>query len=357
MVQNILVTAAGGYIGGSIVTDFLSRAGGPIKAARIYATVRSQDQLEILTKLGINAILVDLNDEKAVLEVVIEKEINIVIQVASSMNPPLVLNLIRALGERRKTSGQETYFVHSSVATLFAPEVGWRYGQAKDTDPLFEREKEQAAELGYHPVREVTIAVMKQAKESGVTAFNVVVPNVYGTGSGPVRKLSVSFPAWIRSGLKDRIIHKFDTDNVPPQVHVSDLVEVYALITENILSQKPIPSGEEGYYFTASHRTSWWRVMDGFAKYMHQRGLIEEPTAQVWPSLEVAAQSLGFPVQYVRVMGPNDADIVPVHAYQLGWQPKWDEKRFLESLEQEVEAVLQWDVVKPTIFNSLLSSS
>jgi hypothetical protein len=108
--------------------------------------------------------------------------VDVVIQVASSINKPLALNIIKALGERHKTSGQETYLIYvswnepfrfgptltgqSSFATLFSPEAGWRYGQAKDTDSLFEREKELAAELEYHPVREVQYHLLYQTRSA-----------------------------------------------------------------------------------------------------------------------------------------------------------------------------------------------
>jgi hypothetical protein len=46
-----------------------------------------------------------------------------------------------------------------------------------------------------------------------------------------------------------------------------------------------------------------------------------------------------------------------VNAYKLGWEPKWDEKRFLDSMEEEIQATLDHDTVKATIFDSILPSS
>lgn len=96
------------------------------------------------------------------------------------MNKPLALNIVKALGERRKTTGQQTYLIHvscsepfrigpmltgqSSVATLFSPQAGWRYGQVKDTDGVFEKEKVLAAELDYHPVRDVRYRLLYQRR-------------------------------------------------------------------------------------------------------------------------------------------------------------------------------------------------
>ena len=50
-------------------------------------------------------------------------------------------------------------------------------------------------------------------------------------------------------------------------------------------------------------------------------------------------------------------EIVPTNTYALGWQPKWDKERFLESMDDEIRAVLELDTVKATLFDSLLPSS
>jgi hypothetical protein len=52
-----------------------------------------------------------------------------------------------------------------------------------------------------------------------------------------------------------------------------------------------------------AHRIPWWDVMDRLAKALHARGLVKEPKARIWPSDEVAAETLGFPARYIRAMG------------------------------------------------------
>jgi len=91
MGQNILITGAAGYMydsrlsvstyaswydasGGSIVTDFISRTSGPIKGINITAPVRTEEQVENLSKLGINAIHADLSDEAAITKAVLTNE-------------------------------------------------------------------------------------------------------------------------------------------------------------------------------------------------------------------------------------------------------------------------------------------
>ncbi|OKL63856.1 hypothetical protein UA08_01113 [Talaromyces atroroseus] len=352
MGKNILITGAAGYIGGSVLADFISRTSGPIKAARLSAAVRSDEQVQSLSKLGVNVIQVDLGDETAVKEVVISNKIDIVVHTATAIDGHAVSALIKALGQRRQLSGEETYYIHSSIASVFAEENGWPYGEIRDSDPIYEKEKE----LGdAHIIRKVNILVTELAREQGVTSMIIPVPQVYGRGTGEWRKLSVSIPASIRASIKHKVVYQFDTDGHPPSVHISDLVVFYALLTENILQKKPIPRGEKGYYFAIGHRTHWWEFMQRLAECLHARGLVRKPRAETWPSDEVAADYLGFPRLYVRAMGTSSGDLVPVNAYQLGWQPEWDEKRFIESVDDEVQAVLELDTVKSTLFDTVLS--
>jgi len=44
-----------------------------------------------------------------------------------------------------------------------------------------------------------------------------------------------------------------------------------------------------------------------------------------------------------------------VNAARLGWQPKWDQERFLTSMDAEIVAVQGLDKIKPTVFDSLMA--
>lgn len=88
-------------------------------------------------------------------------------------------------------------------------------------------------------------------------------------------------------------------------MHISDLVALYALLTENILQKELIPSGEKGYYFPIAHRTHWWNVMQRLAEGLNARGLVTGPKTEIWSSDEMAAEYLGFPRPYVRAMGTS----------------------------------------------------
>ncbi|KAJ0382175.1 hypothetical protein COL922a_013087 [Colletotrichum nupharicola] len=349
MSHNILITGAAVYIGGSVLADFLERTSGPINKANIFAVVRTEEQAQKLhaAKLGVNVVQFDLANQQAVAEAIVENKIDLVIHTAGVIDHQPLSNLMKGLGELHVATDKDVYFVHTSVATLFTEDGGWSSGEVKDTDGLYEKEKGIG---GPNHARLSNFLVMDQAEAFGVTPFIIPVPLVYGRGTGQGRKLSVNIPAMVRVSKRLRVVHKFDKD--------ADLVELYRLLTENILLGKPIPSGREGYYFATVHRVPWWDVMDRIAVAMHARGLVDEPTTKVWPIYDVAADTLGFPRLYIRAMGTSNGELVAVNGYKLGWQPKWTQEMFLESIDDEVQDVLELDTAQTSsLFTTLLPSS
>ncbi|CRG90930.1 hypothetical protein PISL3812_07977 [Talaromyces islandicus] len=368
MAPNILITGAAGYIGGSVLADLLSSSSNLIQEAKLNAVVRSKEQAQSISELGVNVIQLNLNDDSALREVVLQHEIDIVIHTASSMVPQYASSLIQALGERRRVSGNDVYFFHvsalnslaifvclanareTSVTTMFSKEGGWPYGEVRDSDPILAKQKEIEEP---NPVRQTDIIVAEESKVHDVKSVNVVAPYVYGRGTGQWRKLSVNIPGFIRTSIAHKTVYKFDTEGRPPAAHISDLVALYVLLLEKCLRKEPIPTGDRGYYFAMAHRAPWWEVMQRLAKGLYARGLVSEPDVHTWPSDKMAAEYLQLPLLYIRPMGTSSGDLVPINAYRLGWEPKWTMERFLDSMDDEIQAVLDLDKGQTSIFGVL----
>lgn len=47
-------------------------------------------------------------------------------------------------------------------------------------------------------------------------------------------------------------------------------------------------------------------------------------------------------------------EYVTANARQIGWKPKWDQKRLFESMDEEIRDVLEVDTVKPSIYDALM---
>ncbi|KAH6689627.1 hypothetical protein F5X68DRAFT_254049 [Plectosphaerella plurivora] len=342
MSQNILITGAGGYIGGSILADFLKSDTAPIINACVIAAVRSAQQADKIAKLGVKVVPLDMKDEKSVEETIIGNEIDVVLHTASSHEPNIASHLIAALGRRCQLSGRLVSFIHTSGTTAFAPEAGWPAEQVKDTDNVYDIEKRISA---HHPIRLTDVGVIDEGEAHGVNTYIVVVPSVYGKGSGEGKKLSIAFPIFIRASIRDRVVRRFDQDGTPFVSHISDLVSFYRLLTENILNGTALRSGKDGYYFPMAHKTSNWAVMNAFARRLHAAGLVEEAEPGTWTSDEAAAEALGIPVQIVRVMGTHSTHLTPMKPHELGWKPKWNEELLLSDscIDQEIQNVLEED--------------
>ncbi|KAF4979131.1 hypothetical protein FZEAL_4621 [Fusarium zealandicum] len=342
-----------GSSGGSLIADILGKKDNVFNQAKLFAAVRSHEQVDSLSKLAVKALQVDLSDKVSVEDAVVKNEIDIVVHTAGAVDARMPSNLISALGQRRRVSGSEIYYIHSSVATMFSEEGGWVYGPVKDTDPLLDKEEEIG---GPNPVRLNNILVAEEGKAQDVMTLNVAVPMVYGRGTGEWRKLSVSIPAFVRTSIKEKTAYKFDKDSNPPATHISDLTALYMILLKNILKGNPVPTGKNGYYFALAHKCPWWKVMDGLAEGLYSRGLITEPEVKVWPSYDIAADTLGFPRLYIRAIGTSNGEQIVVNPYKLGWKPEWDEEKFLNSLDDEIQAVQELDTVKMSLFDSVITS-
>ncbi|KAF4452958.1 NAD(P)-binding domain [Fusarium austroafricanum] len=237
MSQNILITGAAGYIGGSIIADILSKHSDEIDKSQVFASVRSDEQSKALSNLGIKVLELDLADEQAVINEVSSHSISIVVHTASSIDPTLALPLINALAKQKETNGKPTHFIHTSALGAFYPKSGWPSTVNKDTDAVFETEKQLA-------------------------------------DSNPLRK---SLQA----------------------VHITDLTALYWQIIHAVLHDEGIPSGKEGYYFGVAHDMDMWEFMEHLAYVMKTRGLVSEAQPDIFPSDGFAAEAIGIPVQFL----------------------------------------------------------
>ncbi|CAI7569276.1 unnamed protein product [Penicillium discolor] len=340
MPSNILITGAAGYIGGSLVADFLARKTTSIDVDRLIATVRSEDQANSLSNLGVRVIQLDLTDEDTVVKSVLSYNISIVIHTASSINPTLALHLITALSKQGETSGLGAFFENT----------GWPAGPFKDTDAVFDTEKELADSS---PLRKTDVAAIEHAEKRGVGCFVVVPSLVYGKGSGEWNKLSVVLPVYVKASISGRAVYKFPEDTKVSSVHISDLTSLYGRIIENILQGKPLPTGREGYYFALAHYLQLGEVLDHLAIQLKARDLITDSKTKIYLNDEAAASSLGIPVPFVRPLWNSGDNIIAEIPHRIGWRPMWNKERFLQNIDDEIQAVVEHGKAKSSLIDSL----
>jgi uncharacterized protein YbjT (DUF2867 family) len=115
---------------------------GILKNAGIHAAVRSDEQGQSLSALGVTVARLDLSDKTLVENYLISHDIEIVVNTATSIDREVAFNLIAGLSVRRETSGRESYFIHTSGLSAFDENTGWPYGKVKDSDSVYSLESE-----------------------------------------------------------------------------------------------------------------------------------------------------------------------------------------------------------------------
>ncbi|CAI7655918.1 unnamed protein product [Penicillium glandicola] len=366
MRSNILITGAAGYIGGSIVADFLAK-NISINVDQLIAVVRSEDQAKSLSNLGVHVLQLDLTDEDAVVKSVLLHNINIVIHTASSINPSPALHLITALSKQGEVTGEKTYFIHTSGLGAFFENTGWPAGPFRDTDAVFDTEKELADSSPLRKVsiwaaymenilknvdshtRKTDVAVIEHAETQGVDCF-VVVPSL---GSGEWNKLSVVLPVHVQASISGGAVYKFSENTKVSSVHISDLTALYGRIIENILQGEPLPTGREGYYFALAHYLHIGEVLDHLAIQLKARDFITDSKTRTYLNDEAAAEYLGIPAPFVRPLWNSGDNIIAEIPHKIGWRPMWNKERFMQNIDDEIQAVVEHGKAKSSLIDSL----
>ncbi|KAI8410668.1 hypothetical protein FOFC_10525 [Fusarium oxysporum] len=269
MSRNILITGAAGYIVGSIVANLLSKHPETTKQ-QVFAAVRTDEQAKALSTLGINVLKVDLSDEQTVVnEISSHKSNNLIVTEQKAYTDGLYFAFDKCSGKTKgQTSGLSAFYANS----------GWPRTVNKDTDAVFETEKEFADS---YPIRKTDVMVIEYAQAQGVTPFVIVPSIVYGRGTGAWNQLSVmSLQA----------------------VHISGLTALYCRIIHAALKNEEISSGKEGYYSAVAHETNMWEFQDHLAAAMKARGLVSSNKPEMYPSDEFAADAINVPVEFLGAL-------------------------------------------------------
>ncbi|KAH7486601.1 hypothetical protein HZ326_15369 [Fusarium oxysporum f. sp. albedinis] len=352
MSRNILITGAAGYIRGSIVANLLSKHPETTKQ-QVFAAVRTDEQAKSLSTLGINVLKLDLSDEQAVVNEISSQKVGVIVHAADSTNPELALPLIKALEKQKESAGKPTYFIHTSGLSAFYANSGWPRTVNKDTDAVFETEKEFADS---YPIRKVSQLVIEHAQAQGVTPFVIVPSTVYRRGTGSWNQLSVVVPGLAQASLKLVKVYKFDENISLQAIHISDLTALYYRIIHAALKNEDIPSGKEGYNFAVAHEMDMREFQDHLAAAMKARGLVSSDKPEVYPSDEFAAEAIDVPVEFLSALYKSGGNFTATRPQSIGWKPEWNKERFLKNVDVEIEDVIELGKAKSSLIDSLFAA-
>jgi nucleoside-diphosphate-sugar epimerase len=285
--DTIFITGASGYIGGSVAQKLIKTG------LRVRGLVRTQENADALSILGVEPVVGDLND--ADLLILEAKQADGVINAASADHSESVQALIKGL------EGSSKPFIHTSGSSIVGDDVRG----SRRTDSIFDEFTPLVVQKLKQPRRDIDLMVLGTA-ENDVRSIVICPSLVYGVGRG-LNPQSIQIPFLTENAQKQGVVQIVGAGlNVWSNIHIDDLVDLYVLA----LSKAPAGS----FYFAENGEASFEQIGSAIATrlgFSNVEALNPDIAAQLW----------GVPRAYYS-FGSNSR-VRSVRARQeLGWMPK-----------------------------------
>jgi nucleoside-diphosphate-sugar epimerase len=294
--MKVFCTGASGYIGGSVAAHLVAAG------HQVTGLVRSPEKADAVRAFGIEPVMGTLDDAAVLAQAA--KAADVVVNAASADHKGAVTALLDAL------SGSGKPFVHTSGSSV----IGTR-SKGQRSDAVFDEDT---------PFTPSPARVARAALNEFILSYRdkdcrpvIVCPSlIYGIGHGAGRD-SVQVPLLIKLAKKQgNAAHAGPGENIWSNVHIDDLVTLYALAIEKA------PAG--AFYFAENGENSMHEVCEAINRML---GFAGPPTAM---SMAAAAAEWGEGTAEDTMA--SNSRVRAVRARQLGWKPK--ARSLIEEIEQ-----------------------
>ncbi|OCK84964.1 hypothetical protein K432DRAFT_431910 [Lepidopterella palustris CBS 459.81] len=286
---------------------------------------------------GVDPILFkDLDDSETITKAASEHDI--VIHTASGFHSGSAKALILGLGERKRSTGKDIYYIHSSGTSNVADTpITREYLESRvlsdKTDIYSYLQQRELCEP--YAQRTTDLVVVETGKKVGVKTYILMSPTIYGFGTGLFNDQSIQIPQLIRNAIKNRYSEV---------VHIADLAELYALVLARVLEGSAgLPSREEVVIFTGTGTYRWKDMAARIGRAGVQLGVLESPEPKSINLKETADKLAGGSLQLAELGFASNSRTRANIAKDLGWKPKTEadwEKNFLEEFTVVLEKSL-----------------
>jgi nucleoside-diphosphate-sugar epimerase len=285
--DTIFITGASGYIGGSVAQKLIKTG------LRVRGLVRTNENADALSKLGVEPVVGDLNDADLLIREA--KQADGVINAASADHSESVQALIKGL------EGSSKPFIHTSGSSIVGDDVRG----SQRTESIFDEYTPLVVQKLKQPRRDIDLMVLAAAAND-VRSIVICPSLVYGVGRG-LNPKSIQIPFLTENAQKQGVVQIVGAGlNTWSNIHIDDLVDLYDLA----LSKAPAGS----FYFAENGESSFDQIGNAIATRL---GFSTVETLNP----DVAAQLWGVPRAYYS-FGSNSR-VRSVRARQeLGWMPR-----------------------------------
>jgi nucleoside-diphosphate-sugar epimerase len=294
--MKVFCTGASGYIGGSVAAHLVA------VGHQVTGLVRSPEKAEAVRARGIEPLLGTLDDAESLAKAA--QAADIVVNAASADHKGAVIAMLDAL------AGSGKPLIHTSGSSI----VGTR-ARGQRSDAIFDED----TPITPSPARAARVALNElilSYRDKGCRPVIICPSLIYGLGHG-VEPHSTQVPLLIELARKrGGAVHAGPGENVWSNVHIDDLVTLYALAIEKA------PAGS--FYFAEDGENSMREVCEAINRTLGFQG---PPTAM---SMAEAATEWGEGTAEDTMA--SNSRVRAKRARQLGWKPK--ARGLIEEIEQ-----------------------
>ncbi|KIJ49396.1 hypothetical protein M422DRAFT_27757 [Sphaerobolus stellatus SS14] len=337
MSKSLFILGATGYIGGSVLKGVLSTFSSQFT---VTALVRSSSQFDAVRSFGVDNIIHGSHEDLELVKSQSAKS-DVVINCADADDLPLTMAVLAGLKARSGSGEGESkpILIHTSGTGVVADQAEGEFIPSAHKIWNDNNEDDIRSIPPEQPHRLIDLEIF-HADENGYLSAYIIAPScIYGTGTGPVNKLSQQVPGAIRIAIKRKeAVYIGKGTNKWNNVHILDLVSLYTLVLQHALSlntentEKTSPYAK--FFFGSVQEHVWGDVIRQIGQILHEKGVLEareakSVTLDAVPSLRWVA---------------NNSRSSSDRGFALGWRPK--APAIEETLEEDVLATLQKDGVK-----------
>lgn len=313
----IFLTGGTGYIGGSVLTRLLKS---PEKYS-VSALVRSKDQGETLKKLGVTPIHGSLDDYDVLFKA--SREADAVVDTASADHLSSSQAMVKGLTAK---NDKKAVFLHTSGTGVLTFDAVTKV-------PFDDEDMDRIHAIPPKALHKGIDSWIFDNSE-GITAAIICPSTIYGLGSGPFRKTSQQVIGLAKAAVARRKAGYVGESKevIWGDVDINDLVDLYLLILDGLLSGKIEHGKKGGWYFASSGEHTWHKVAQCLAAVLHKRGLVD--TTEVSQFEEKYVNEWLYGEVAVYVFG-HDSRAVSNRSKKIGWKPKGPD--IFHALEEEIK--------------------
>jgi len=347
MTKNLFLLGTG-FIGGTLLTELLSRRGD----LAITALIRSDDKASKLQSLGVTPLKGDLNDEDLIAEAA--SKADIIIHAATADHLPSARAVVKGIKARSNKSSKSIY-IHTSGAAVIAEDARLSEGTTfSDLEP--DKIDKHAPDSASH--RDVDLHIRDQLgnarseEENNARVAILMPPIIYGLGTGPFNNVSISVPALYKATIKQGTgISVGEGKNVCDAVHVRDLANGYLHILEELEKTSPGSAGGP-YWFAETEQFELFSLVQKVSTVLQAAGKSDgqvKKASQDEHDLLISSFEEFFPPGLINadpetkakaaaglwVAFGSNASTKADRLRRLGWGPQSGRLSLLESVEKE----------------------